>query len=50
MMSQQHTQIFVNLPVSDIGRTKAFFAKLGFSFNPQFTNDDAACMVIVIDS
>lgn len=39
-------QIFVNLPVKDLGKTKAFFASLGFGFNPQFTDQNAACMVI----
>lgn len=39
-------KVFVNLPVSDLPRAKAFFGKLGFSFNPQFTNDDAACMIL----
>src|SRR4051812_48416282 len=38
--------IFVNLPVKDLAAAKAFFGALGFTFNPQFTNDDAACMVI----
>ncbi|RYE87109.1 MAG: hypothetical protein EOP19_05120 [Hyphomicrobiales bacterium] len=38
--------IFVNLPVKDLDRSKAFFAALGFSFNPQFTDETAACMVI----
>jgi len=40
------TQIFVNLAVTDLPKSKAFFEALGYSFNPQFTNDDAACMVI----
>jgi predicted lactoylglutathione lyase len=40
------TQIFVNLPVKDLERSKVFFESLGFTFNPQFTNDQAACMVI----
>lgn len=40
------TQIFVNLPVKDLDKSKAFFTKLGFTFNPQFTDDTAACMVI----
>ena len=40
------TQIFVNLAVNDLPKSKAFFEALGYSFNPQFTNDDAACMVI----
>ena len=39
-------QIFVNLPIADMERSKAFFGALGFSFNPQFTNDQGACMVI----
>lgn len=39
-------QIFVNLPVKDLERTKAFFGRLGFGFNPQFTNESGACMVI----
>src|SRR3954466_16236309 len=40
------TQIFVNLPVKDISKSKEFFEKLGFSFNPQFTNEQGACLVI----
>jgi hypothetical protein len=39
-------QIFVNLPVKNLEKSKAFFAALGYSFNPQFTNDNAASMVI----
>jgi predicted lactoylglutathione lyase len=42
-------KIFVNLPVADLNASKAFFGKLGYTFNPQFTNDDAACMVISED-
>ncbi|GED31999.1 VOC family protein [Brevibacillus centrosporus] len=38
--------IFVNLPVKDLEKTKEFFSKIGFEFNPQFTNEQAACMVI----
>jgi predicted lactoylglutathione lyase len=40
------TNIFVNLPVRDLDASKAFFAKLGFTFNAQFTDDTAAAMVI----
>lgn len=40
------TQIFVNLAVKDLPKSKFFFSALGYSFNPQFTNEDAACMVI----
>ncbi|MCG6157773.1 VOC family protein [Rubinisphaera margarita] len=39
-------KLFVNLPVRDLKTSMAFFEKLGFSFNPQFTDDSAACMVI----
>ena len=38
--------IFVNLPVEDLDASKAFFAALGFSFDPDFTDETAACMVI----
>jgi uncharacterized protein len=40
------TNIFINLPVKDLDRSKAFFSKLGYSFNAQFTDENAACMVI----
>lgn len=40
------TQIFVNLPVKDIERTRTFFTALGYSFNPEYSNDKALCMVI----
>lgn len=39
-------KIFVNLPVKDLNRSKEFFTRLGFEFNPQFTDDTAACMVL----
>jgi uncharacterized protein len=42
-------KIFVNLPIKDMERSKAFFSALGFSFNPQFTNEQGACMVISED-
>jgi predicted lactoylglutathione lyase len=38
--------IFVNLPVQDLERSKAFFTALGFRINPQFTGETAACVVI----
>lgn len=38
--------LFVNLPVADVERSKAFFAELGFSFNPVFTDATAACMLV----
>lgn len=39
-------KLFVNLPVTDLKRSMDFYRALGFSFNPQFTDDTAACMVI----
>lgn len=39
--------LFVNIPVANVERSKAFFAKLGFTFNPMFTDDKtAACMLV----
>ena len=38
--------LFVNMPVADLERSKAFFAKLGFSFNPLFSDETAACMLV----
>jgi predicted lactoylglutathione lyase len=38
--------LFVNMPVADVERSTAFFASLGFSFNPMFTDETAACMLI----
>lgn len=40
------TKIFVNLPVKNLQQSMDFFSGLGFSFNPQFTDEKAACMVI----
>jgi uncharacterized protein len=40
------TKIFINLPVKNLDNSISFFTKLGFSFNPQFTDDKAGCMVI----
>lgn len=39
-------QIFLNLPVSDLPRSLAFFKALGFPNNPQMSGDDGACIVI----
>ncbi len=43
------TKIFVNMPVKDLKKTMDFFGKLGFKFNPVFTDENAACMVISDD-
>jgi uncharacterized protein len=44
------TKMFVNLPVKDLAKSKAFFEKLGFAFNPKFTDETAASMVISEDN
>ena len=40
------TKIFVNLPAKDLNKTIEFFTKLGFKFNPQFTDENATCMIV----
>ncbi len=42
-------KIFVNLPVKDLNRSIEFFTKLGYSFNPDFTDETATCMVVSDD-
>ena len=39
-------QIFVNLPVKDLRRSVTFFTALGYTFNPQFTDENATCMIV----
>jgi predicted lactoylglutathione lyase len=43
------TKIFVNLPVQDLQKSMVFFTKLDFTFNAQFTDETAACMVVSED-
>lgn len=40
------TQIFVNLPVKDLQGSVEFFSKLGYTFDPQYTDENATCMII----
>jgi predicted lactoylglutathione lyase len=40
------SKIFINLAVKDLKKSIDFFTKLGFSFNPQFTDEQATCMII----
>ncbi len=50
-MSQNNSRkIFVNLSVRDLKRTKTFFSELGFAFDPRFTDEKAACMVVNEDA
>src|SRR3982751_6993626 len=46
MADNSTRKIFVNLAVRDLERSKVFFGKLGFNFNPQFSDDKAACMIV----
>jgi predicted lactoylglutathione lyase len=46
MTAHPGRMLFVNLPVTDLERSKAFFAQLGFSFNPAFTDENGACMLV----
>lgn len=41
-----HRQIYVNLAVDNLERSKAFFSAIGLSFEPQFTNGQAACLIL----
>jgi uncharacterized protein len=40
------TKIFVNIPVKELNKSVDFFTKLGFNFNPQFTDENATCMIV----
>lgn len=42
-------QIYVNLPIKDVAKTRAFFSALGFQFDQKFSNDDALCMIVADD-
>jgi predicted lactoylglutathione lyase len=42
-------QMFVNLPVTDLDRAKAFYTAIGFTINPLFTDHNAACVVVEED-
>ena len=46
MASTSARKLFVNLAVRDLKKSKDFFSALGFSFNPKFTDDNAACMIV----
>jgi len=43
------TKIFVNLPVKNLKRSIEFFTRLGYKFNPQFTDETATCMIVSDD-
>jgi len=50
MAEKSNRKMFVNLAVRDLKKSMEFFSKLGFEFNPQFTDDKAACMIISADA
>jgi uncharacterized protein len=39
-------QIWLNLPVKNIEKSKQFFSKIGFSFNEEYSNENSACMLV----
>jgi predicted lactoylglutathione lyase len=43
------TKIFVNLPVKNLNKSIEFFTKLGYTFNQQFTDETATCMIVTDD-
>ncbi len=43
------TAMFVNLPVTDLERSKAFYTAIGFTLNPKFTDHNAACVIVEPD-
>lgn len=46
MASNSSRKIFVNLAVQNVDRSVEFFTKLGFSFDPRFTDENATCMIV----
>ncbi len=43
-------KLFVNLPVTDLNKSVEFFSALGFAFNPDFTDENATCMIVNDDA
>jgi uncharacterized protein len=50
MFGNAPRKMFVNLPVRDLEKSMSFFSRLGFTFNPKFTDEKAACMVVSEDA
>jgi hypothetical protein len=50
MSDNQSRKLFVNLPVRDLKKSMEFFSTLGFRFNPKFTDENAACMIVSDES
>jgi uncharacterized protein len=45
-MGREAKKTFVNLPVKDLKNTVDFFAKIGFEFNPQISDENSACLIL----
>jgi predicted lactoylglutathione lyase len=41
-----HDQIYVNLPINDVQRSRKFFTSLGYTINEQFSSEQAICVVL----
>ena len=50
MTATSQRKMFVNLPVRDLKRSIEFFTRLGFTFNPRFTDETATCMIVGEDA
>jgi uncharacterized protein len=50
MTTARPRKLFVNLAVRDLNRSKEFFTKLGFEFDPRFTDEKATCMLVGEDA
>jgi uncharacterized protein len=50
MASNDSRMLFVNLAVRDLKKSTDFFSRLGFDFNPKFTDENAACMIVSSDA
>lgn len=50
MTATASRKMFVNLAVRDLEKSKNFFSTLGFTFNPKFTDQNAACMIVGADA
>lgn len=50
MTATRQRKMFVNLPVRDLKRSIEFFTRLGFTFNPRFTDDQGTCMIVGEDA
>jgi len=46
MSHNKHQQIFVNLPIKNMARSQAFFRAMGYEFDPHFTNEQGAALVL----